>query len=436
MRVLLAVDRVGVLPAADVASALVEGWRGERPGDLLTPLPLSDGSAGMLPVVPGATREVVVVPGPLGDDVPATLARTGATCWIDADEVLGPHLVGERRGESLERGSSAGLGQLIGRAVASGATRVVVGLGIAGVHDAGAGLVSALASVGDASDSGAPDRTVPGGVVPAGGVPGGGAPGGGSEAERAARVLAGVDVVLALAVDEPLTGLHGAGAQLAERFGIDPVLAQDLDRRTGVVADAVLRDAGPGPRRSALPMAGQGMPAPRGHAGQAHAGHSHAGQPHAGHSHAGDTPSDRLTTRTDGGGAGGGAALALRALGARAFDGGEVVATELGLDDALDRLDGVGLVVTSATEVGPDEARRSVMAVVGRRAAERALPVVAVGRTVSSSRRELAPSGVSATASLTPGRHPDEDPRADDPAALREALVDRGARLARTWSRP
>lgn len=390
MRVLLAVDRVGALPAVQVAAALTQGWAAERPDDELEELALSDGSAGVLDVLPPGGREIVVVPGPLGEPVPASLVRAGRTVWIDADDVLGARLAPGRVAQCLEEGTSAGLGALLAHAAHSGAGRIVVGLGVAGLHDAGAGLLTELG-------------------------------GGPHDVPRAAERLEGLDVVLALAVDEPLTGLHGTGAQLAERHGIDPARAQELDGRTGRAADRILRSAGERRGRTALPLLGHG-----------HAGHEHAGDGTTGE---GATAS-RLTTRTDGGGAGGGTALALLALGARAFDGADVVASELGLGAALDRLAGVGLVVTSAGEVGPDEARRSVMATVGRAAADRALPVVAVGRTVTSSRRELAPAGVSASAALVPGRHPDEPPAADDPAALRSALVDRGTRLARTWSRP
>ncbi|MGC5627097.1 glycerate kinase [Georgenia sp. Z1344] len=434
MRVLLATDRVGALPAREVAAALAQGWGVERPDDDVRELPLSDGSAGLLDVLPTAGREVVVVPGPLGDDIPAGLARTGSTWWIDADDVLGARLVGGRVAESLERGSSAGLGVLLRHAAAAGAGRVVVGLGPAGVHDAGSGLVHELGVPGPDEDG---HCTIGGRGLDADGAAGAGpdsptgpVPGDASAIDdlaervrRAADRLAGLDVVLALGVDEPLTGLHGTGAQLAERHGLDPVAAQDLDGRTGRAAEQILRAAADLPRRTSLPLAG-----PPDASGAAAA--------HAGHAHAAPAADARLTTRTDGGGAGGGAGLALLALGARAFEGADVVADELGLADALDELEGVGLVVTSASEVGPDEARRSVLATVGRAAAARALPVVAVGRTVSSSRRELAPTGVSATAALVPGRHPDEAPAADDPVALRRALVDRGARLARTWSRP
>ncbi|MGO1561722.1 MAG: glycerate kinase [Actinomycetaceae bacterium] len=407
----MATDRVGALPAVEVAAALGAGWRTERDDDLRS-LPMSDGSGGVLAVLADASREVHLVPGPLGGTVPATIARRAGTAWIDADEVLGAHVVPGRIGEALSAGSSTGLGVLVARAVREGATRVVVGMTAAVVHDAGAGLVTALAEAAHGRGDRAPDDD----------------PQAWPERFAAARgLLTDVDVVVARAVDDPLTGLHGAGAMLTERFGVDPADAQRHDRRAGSLAAEIL-----GARRASdlarpavtpLPVLGGGIGARAG-----------GGAPSGAHSH-GDEPARLDPSRTPGGGAGGGAALALAALGARLFDGADVVAAELGLDGALDVLGQDGVVVTSATEVGSDEARSSVMSGVGRRAAERALPVVAVGRTVTASRRELAPSGISASAALVPGRLPDEEPAAADPAALGRALEDRGARLARTWSR-
>jgi glycerate kinase len=404
--VLLATDRVGALPAVEVAAALGAGWRAERDDDLRS-LPMSDGSGGVLAVLADAGREVHLVPGPLGGSVPATIARRAGTAWIDADEVLGAHVVPGRIGESLSTGSSAGLGVLVARAVREGATRVVIGMTAAVVHDAGAGLVSALAEAAPVEGARVPDDDRQAWEA---------------RFVAARGLLADVDVVVARAVDDPLTGLHGAGAMLTERFGVDPADAQRHDRQAGSLAAEILgaRRAGDLTRPSAapLPVLGGGSGATSSRA------HAH-----------GDEPARLDPSRTPGGGAGGGTALALAALGARLFDGADVVAAELGLDAALDDLGQDGVVVTSATEVGPDQARSSVMSAVGRRAAERALPVVAVGRTVTASRRELAPSGISASAALVPGRLPDEVPAEADPAALGRALEDRGARLARTWSR-
>ncbi|WP_455605863.1 glycerate kinase, partial [Cellulosimicrobium funkei] len=89
-------------------------------------------------------------------------------------------------------------------------------------HDGGLGALLALAGE-PPSAGGAPDLE----------------PARLADVVRAARAaLGGTDLVAAVASDVPLLGLHGASATLDAR-GVDPLVAQHLERALGAVAHAV-----------------------------------------------------------------------------------------------------------------------------------------------------------------------------------------------------
>ncbi|TRW43330.1 glycerate kinase [Georgenia yuyongxinii] len=439
MHVLLAPDRFSdTLTAVAAARALARGWRESAGDDVVSEVPMSDGAAGLLDVVAaarGGTLVPVTVPGPLGVAVPAAVLHVpgpgGGTAYVEADQVLGAHLVAAAdRRRAATAGTSAGLGELLLAAVGSGAGRVVVGLGPGVVHDAGAGLLAVLAGTAAAGDR----RD---GLLEAGGL---------ALADlrvddvvlAAARdALGTVDVVLALADDAPLLGLHGAGAILGQDPGVGPAVAQELERALGHATTVLERTAARlAPRRPSLALAdGADRPHPpvAAHAPGAR-GHS-AGA--TGHTHGVGAEPARLARRS-GTGAGGGAAFLLRLLGARALAGAELVADAVDLAGHVARAD---LVVTGGRVLDAAALTESVAATVGRLAMARGLPVVAVAEEVHTSRREVAQIGISGTyevverrragATAPAGETGSGHPVAPAPAEL---LAARGARIARTWS--
>ncbi len=148
VRVLLAPDAfAGTLTAPEAADALAAGWSRAAPGDALTAVPLSDGGPGFLEVLTRARSAATLVPAtvadPLGRPVPAAVLLDGADAYVESAEACGLHLLaaGER---DPERTSTRGVGELLAAAVATGATRVVVGLGGSATHDGGRGAVEAL----------------------------------------------------------------------------------------------------------------------------------------------------------------------------------------------------------------------------------------------------------------------------------------------------
>jgi glycerate kinase len=210
VRVLVAPDKfAGTLTAVEAAAAIAEGWRRRAPGDELDLAPMSDGGPGFVDVLHSALGGDLVtfpVTGPYGAPVPAAVLLSGGTAYVESAQACGLHLSppGER---DPERASTYGVGQLLGAALEAGVSRVVVGLGGSGTNDGGAGLLAALGATS----------------LPAGALEGG--PRGLGILEEvdltAARSrCAGVEIVAATDVDNPLLGLIGATNAYGPQKGI------------------------------------------------------------------------------------------------------------------------------------------------------------------------------------------------------------------------
>jgi glycerate kinase len=226
MRVLIAPDEFsGTLTAVEAAAAIAEGWARRAPGDLLDLAPMSDGGPGFVDVVHaslGGDLLGVTVTGPHGEPVPATVLRVGEDAYVETAQACGRHLVGA----GPESATSRGAGELLLAAVESGARRVVVGLGDAGCHDAGAGLLAALGSTADG--------VLDGGPGPLGDVSA-------VDLAPARERLAGVRLVLASDVDIPLTGLFGTTRTTGPAKGIPETRLVEVDALLERFAGAVDR---------------------------------------------------------------------------------------------------------------------------------------------------------------------------------------------------
>ena len=147
MRVLLAPDSFkGSATAAAAAAALARGWRAQRPADQVTCLPLADGGEGTLDVlaaaVPGTRWHQAVVTGPGHAPVGcAWLELPGASAAVELARASGLPLL--RRPDPMGA-HTAGLGEVIGRALDHGARTIVIGLGGSASTDGGAGALAAL----------------------------------------------------------------------------------------------------------------------------------------------------------------------------------------------------------------------------------------------------------------------------------------------------
>lgn len=227
LRVLIAPDCFGdSLTAVQAAGAIAGGWGRSRPGDTLVILPLSDGGPGFLDVLtsrhPDWQRRRVRVSGPLRSQVDAewVFDPANSTAYIESAQACGLSLLGgpPTVGTAVDA-HSAGVGQILAAAVTGGAHRVVIGLGGSACTDGGRGMIEAL---------------------------------GGIEAAR--RRLAGVELIAATDVENPLLGGFGAARVFGPQKGADADTVALLESRLtewaaelqGAVGFAVAELAGAG----------------------------------------------------------------------------------------------------------------------------------------------------------------------------------------------
>jgi glycerate kinase len=364
MRVLVAPDKfAGTLTAVEAARAIAEGWRRRAPYDELDLAPMADGGPGFVDVLHtavGGALHGVTVRGPYGDPVPATVLVVGDTAYVEAAQGCGLHLTPPAERDP-ERASSFGVGELVGAAVATGARRVVVGLGGSATNDGGAGLLAALGAT-----------SVPVGALEVG--PTGLAALAAVDLGAARAACAGVELVAASDVDNPLLGLIGA---------------------TNVY----------GPQK--------GLPEDR--------------------KHAVDAALERLATLTakrtaleKGAGAAGGLGFALLLLGARREPGIELVAEAVDLPGRAARAD---LVVTGEGAFDFSSRSGKVPYGVARVAADAVRPCIALAGSVLVGSREMRALGIESAYSTVD--LVGEDASFADPAGSLAALAER---VARSWS--
>jgi glycerate kinase len=210
MRVVAAPDSFkGTISAAGAAAALAEGWLAVRPADEVICLPLADGGEGTLEVLavaePAARWHEAEVSGPGRARVTARwLELPGQTHVIELASAAGLPLLAEL--DPLHA-HTAGVGELIGRALAAGGRRIVVGLGGSASTDGGTGALAALGA--RFLDAGG--RELP--------------PGGGALAGLAAADLTGLrppppgGVACLTDVRAPLLGPAGAAAVFGPQKG-------------------------------------------------------------------------------------------------------------------------------------------------------------------------------------------------------------------------
>jgi glycerate kinase len=339
MRVLVAPDQfAGMLTAAEAADAIAEGWR-RTTSDEITTVPMADGGPGFVDVLHNAIGGeilAVIVRGPLGSPVPATLLVADGTAYIEAAQACGLSLLpsagsAPARGV-VEEASTYGVGQLVEEAIAADARRIVVGLGGTGANDGGAGLLAALGATSE--PAGALTAGVSGlaalGVV---------------DLSPAQAQLGGVELIAATDVENPLLGLRGTtnvfGAQI------------------GIVADRLVDVDGALTRFAHL---------------------------------AGREPAD-----ANGAGAAGGLGYGLMLIGAQREPAFSLVADAVGLRSAVR---GADLVLTGRRKLDWQSMSGTVIAGVAAIAGESMRPCVAIAGAVQVGNRELRANGIESAYSL------------------------------------
>ena len=364
MRVLIAPDKfAGTLSAVQAAQAIADGWSRQAPEDQLELVPMADGGPGFCDVLHaslGGDLLAVEVTGPYGERVPATVLVVEGTAYVESAQACGLHLARPEKREP-ERATTRGVGEMIAAAVDAGAHTVVVGLGGSGTNDGGAGLLAGLGAV----------ATPPESLV--------GGPRALSELESvhltpARERVAGVSIVAASDVDNPLLGLIGATNVYGPQKGVAADRLQAVDAMLERLAAAT----------------------------------------------------DKKTALAKGAGAAGGLGFALLLLGATRQPGVEMVADAVGLADKAAECD---LVITGEGAFDFSSRSGKVPYGVAAVAAQAVVPCIALAGKVLVGSRETRALGVESAYAVVD--LVGEEASFADPAGSLAALAER---TARTWS--
>ena len=345
--VLLAPDKFkGSLTAAEVAGYLAAGLRRAESGIETTMVLIADGGDGTVDAVltagAGFERRTVRAPGPLGDPVDAAFALRGTTAVVELAQAGGLAQLPPHERDPL-RCHTRGTGRLIAAALDAGARTIILGVGGSASTDGGAGMLAELGARWlDATGESVPD-------------------GGGGLARIAAVDLSGLDrrlrdaeILLAVDVDSPLLGEHGAATVYGPQKGASAAQVAQLERGLSHYADVLANALGDAVRRAA---------------------------------------------QAPGAGAAGGTGFgALAVLGATRHSGVELLLATIGFDQALADAD---LVVTGEGSLDAQTLRGKAPMGVAAAAHARALPVVAVCGRLALDRKQLRAAGIDRAYSLT-----------------------------------
>ena len=339
-RVLLAIDSFkGSASSAQAESAVAEGVRRVWPDAEVSTLPLADGGEGTLDAVAACGGEMATceVAGPLGEHVSARMLvdveRESAV--IEMAEAAGIGYSPCTESAALAA-TTYGVGELILRAVRTGAKTLYIGLGGSATNDGGAGMLQALGAhlVDGRGCNIAPGLAGLEHVVSIDLAP-------------ALRALNGARVVVLSDVENPLVGRRGALAVFGGQKGLPTDDAEALHKcDSWMVGYGRLLDTAIARARA------QGLlRTPKG----ARTFGSVLGVP--------------------GAGAAGGLGAALLALGAELRSGVETVLDLVGFDERVHDAD---LVITGEGNMDEQSAAGKAPVGVARRAKRYGKPVVAV----------------------------------------------------------
>ena len=237
MKVLIAPDKFkGSLTARQAAEAIAAGVRAVVADAMIDLCPLADGGEGMLDTLitsAGGTIEQLKVCGPLPGMVvsaPIGWLKDGKTAVVELASASGLELLRPEQRDPV-RTTTYGTGELIAHAVRRGARRIIVGIGGSATCDGGLGMAQACGAIIRLSSGkryAAADRKITGGDV-------------GKvisisrqldeKSQPAANLLrfAGVEIIVAADVGNPLCGADGAAHVFAPQKGATPAQVRQLD---------------------------------------------------------------------------------------------------------------------------------------------------------------------------------------------------------------
>lgn len=339
-RVLLAIDSFkGSVSSLQAESAVAGGVLRVWPDAQVSALPLADGGEGTLDAVAACGGEIVTceVAGPLGKRVAARMLVDGEheSAVIEMAEAAGIGCSPCTESAALAA-TTYGVGELMLRAVRTGAKTLYIGLGGSATNDGGAGMLQALGArlVDECGCNIAPGLA---GLEQVASV----------DLAPALQALDGARIIVLSDVENPLVGRRGALAVFGGQKGLPTGDVEALGRHDGwMVGYGHLLDTAIAEARA------QGLPrVPEG----ARRFGSVLGVP--------------------GAGAAGGLGAALLALGAELRSGVETVLDLIGFDEHVRDVD---LVITGEGNMDEQSAAGKAPVGVARRAKRYGKPVVAV----------------------------------------------------------
>jgi glycerate 2-kinase len=221
----------GSADAVAVASAIARGVRRAWPNARIEEMPLADGGEGTVRALVSATGGGLRrsrVHDPLGRDIDAEwgVLGDGVTAVVEMAAASGlPLLQPSERDARIT--STRGTGELILAAAASGAHRIVIGIGGSATNDGGAGMARAFGyRFLDRAGNDLPE--------------------GGAALARLGRIDGQTDprlvrpsIEVACDVRNPLLGPEGASAVYGPQKGATPGIVQELDAALTRYADVV-----------------------------------------------------------------------------------------------------------------------------------------------------------------------------------------------------
>lgn len=339
-RVLLAIDSFkGSVSSSQAESAVAGGVRRVWPDAQVSALPLADGGEGTLDAVAACGGEIVTceVAGPLGKRVAARMLVDGEreSAVIEMAEAAGIGYSPCTESAALAA-TTYGVGELMLRAVRTGAKTLYIGLGGSATNDGGAGMLQALGArlVDECGCNIAPGLA---GLEQVASV----------DLAPALQALDGARIVVLSDVENPLVGRRGALAVFGGQKGLPTDDVEALGRYDvwmvgyGRLLDTAIAEA----RAQGLLRVPEG----------ARTFGSVLGVP--------------------GAGAAGGLGAALLALGAELRSGVETVLDLIGFDEHVRDVD---LVITGEGNMDEQSAAGKAPVGVARRAKRYGKPVVAV----------------------------------------------------------
>lgn len=220
------------LSAVDAAAALARGVRGVLPSADVVELPVADGGEGTTETLMAALGGQLIAV-----DITDALGRprTAELGWVASERLA---VVDVAQGAGLHhievelrdpyRSCSSGVGHLVSAALDLDPRRVVIGLGGSATNDGGAGLISALG--GRLLDSNRrPVTPTPEGMNNVASL----------DLSELDPRLAGVEVILASDVTNPLLGPDGATAVFGPQKGVTPARVPVIEKVLAGWADVL-----------------------------------------------------------------------------------------------------------------------------------------------------------------------------------------------------